>query len=92
MVKNVTFVTRLVSFLDDSRHPAELLLSGDQEVVYEEPPHVLPNEQVRRFLLVRGPVNEPIRLARLECLPDGTLILVRREPELDEVCPPEICG
>jgi len=91
MVKNATFVSRLVSFSDDLRHPAELLLSEDQEIIYEEPPHVLPNQHVRRFLLVRGPVNDPIRLARLECLSDGTPLWVRHELELDEVCPPESC-
>ena len=92
MVKNATYVTRLVSFVDDSRHPAELHLSGDQEVVCEEPPHLLDDQQVRRFLMVRGPVNAPIRFARLECLSDGTPLWVWHEPELDEVCSAAVRG
>ena len=54
MVKNATYVTRLVSFVDDSRHPAELHLSDDQEVVCEEPPHLLHGQHVRRFLMAVG--------------------------------------
>jgi hypothetical protein len=86
MIKHDSLVTRFVSFPDNPESPAKLHLLPDQEVVQEEQPEAAGEGQVLRFLYVRGPSNRPIHYIREERLPDGTVILVRYTPELDEPC------
>jgi len=86
MTKNDTLVTRFVSFADNPEAPAKLHLLPDQEVIQEEQPEVSGDGQVLRFLYVRSPSSRPIHYMREERLPDGTTILVRYTPELDEPC------
>ena len=85
-MQNDSLVTRFVSFRDDPTSPVRLRLGPDQEVLTEEPPESDEDGQLLRFLFVRGPVSRPIHLIREERLPDGTTILVRYAPELDEPC------
>lgn len=87
VVQSATYVTRLVSFVDEPQRPARLLLNEDQEVVSEERAAVLGFERVQRFLYVRGPAHLPVRFMRQEALEDGSRLWVRHEPELD-ICVP----
>ena len=83
MYRNATLVTRFVSFNMAAHRPVRLQLSGEQEVVREDPPTPLDNGRIQRFVYVHGPSDAPIFLNHRELLPDGSLIWVRREPDVD---------
>jgi hypothetical protein len=87
MLQNELSVTRFVSFRDSRSHPLQLCLAPDQEIVTEEDPADEDGGECQRFLFVRGPANRPISLIREERLSDGTPILVRYSPDVDEPCP-----
>jgi hypothetical protein len=86
MLKFATFVTRFVSFMDDLGHPAELRLSAVQSLEKEDPPSLLPDGRIQRYIYIRGPVDAPIALVRNERLPDGTVVPVRYVPDVDLAC------
>ena len=79
-------ITRYVSYLDDSEQPTRLRLAPDQEVVGEEAPEPVSEGRFLRFLFVRGPADQPIRLTKEERLPDGSVVWVRYIPDVDEPC------
>jgi hypothetical protein len=86
MVQSECRATRFVSFVDHPERPVRLSLGEDQEVLQEEQPEHDEDGQLLRFLFVRGPISRPILLIREEQLPDGSKILVRYAPEIDEPC------
>jgi hypothetical protein len=86
MAQQECLATRFVSFVDSSETPVRLSLTEDQEILQEERPEHSDDGQLLRFLFVRGPVSRPITLIREEHLPDGSTILVRYAPEIDEPC------
>lgn len=86
MVKTATFATRFISFVDDPHAPAEILLSENQEVVAEDSPSLMNAGGLQRFMYVRGPLSQPVHIVRRERLPDGSMVSVRYEPDLDLIC------
>lgn len=85
-MENNSLTTRFVSFLDNPDAPVRVTLTPDQEILEEERPEHNEDGQLLRFLFVRSPVSRPIILIREERLPDGSTILVRYAPEIDEPC------